>query len=843
MSNFDPFDDKTAVAPQELQDAMIEQGRAHVVRRETLSPPNPLLDQTTPPLDSPSTKRMVPLGKSREKVDLQESLDEFTVEDNDPRPEEALRKIADRLNLASAPDDDPLRGFLFVKSGKDRGRRVGLPQGKTTIGRGVDNDIVLTDISVSRKHVVVERRDNIYFVCDLSSGNGTFINGRDRDGEILIVNGDTFTIGKTEILFEGPEAQDEMLSTNTWDRDKRSDQHKEDASTIAGKGLSSETDNSIDDLMCDELTNVVPSVQISPEVLNPNGNGRAPSGFDANNSQNAAIDAIESIIATPEPEIISMHTALPVPAPIKQAPASPPSPPSALPVAKGGKKQPASTMLGMSSSDIKRQTSQPLPGQQMMPRPPMPGPGQAQLPGPAHNMARTMPSQRGPMPSGSPMPQRSATMNPQPWPNTMQGSGPMPMAGAPMPMQGSGPIPMANVPGHPSAPYDSRANHPMGQRPMMGGPDLRSRYAKPENKRGKGPIIVISLALVLVAVGIVVAIALQTDASDTVADNSQAASKTDAGEGSPKTPDEAKPAVATTTSPTTAGPDAGGPVSDAGVSMDSLFAKNSGVPVSTWGNDESFIASLPAVATPAEVIPETPEIPPEVIPETPTPPAVVKTPPKEKPKVAITRPRPPKNLNNRRPPKDPVVKAPSTAGVKAAARALYKKKKFSEAANKLDNAADRFSESEQDDLLELADKYRQVGNLLATGSGKNATAALSALKKALKKDKSVGGMHADLIRIRIGSVAPKAAGSYMAQKKYTKAKRAADDASRYNERDAVAAIYRSLEKTAAKLVKKAKKAIKAGDDSEAKSLLREAISIAPKSSAPADKARAMLSDF
>ena len=46
-----------------------------------------------------------------------------------------------------------------------------------TIGRSSENDIQIRDKFVSRKHLRVRQRGNRFFVKDLGSENGTFING------------------------------------------------------------------------------------------------------------------------------------------------------------------------------------------------------------------------------------------------------------------------------------------------------------------------------------------------------------------------------------------------------------------------------------------------------------------------------------------------------------------------------------------------------------------------------------------------------------------------------------------------------------------------------------------
>jgi pSer/pThr/pTyr-binding forkhead associated (FHA) protein len=66
---------------------------------------------------------------------------------------------------------------------------------KLTIGRHSENDIVLKDISVSRRHATVEVRGQKLLVFDAGSKNGTIVNGtRAKSAELY--HGDVVKIGK-----------------------------------------------------------------------------------------------------------------------------------------------------------------------------------------------------------------------------------------------------------------------------------------------------------------------------------------------------------------------------------------------------------------------------------------------------------------------------------------------------------------------------------------------------------------------------------------------------------------------------------------------------------------------
>ena len=66
---------------------------------------------------------------------------------------------------------------LYIMNGPDKGRSFDLKGDIIHIGRSPHNNIQIKDKSVSRKHLKIIRRGDKYFVEDLKSKNGTFING------------------------------------------------------------------------------------------------------------------------------------------------------------------------------------------------------------------------------------------------------------------------------------------------------------------------------------------------------------------------------------------------------------------------------------------------------------------------------------------------------------------------------------------------------------------------------------------------------------------------------------------------------------------------------------------
>ena len=57
------------------------------------------------------------------------------------------------------------------------------------IGREGENDLIIEDAFVSRKHSEIRNKGDRYEIVDLNSTSGTFVNGKQIE-EILLSNGD-----------------------------------------------------------------------------------------------------------------------------------------------------------------------------------------------------------------------------------------------------------------------------------------------------------------------------------------------------------------------------------------------------------------------------------------------------------------------------------------------------------------------------------------------------------------------------------------------------------------------------------------------------------------------------
>lgn len=109
-----------------------------------------------------------------------------------------------RLALEDAPASDgratSREPVLEGTQGALKGQRFTLRQGRQTIGRRVDNDIVINDPSVSATHAWIVNQHGHYTLMNTLSTNGTFVNDK-RIHESVLVHGDRLRFGQAEFSF------------------------------------------------------------------------------------------------------------------------------------------------------------------------------------------------------------------------------------------------------------------------------------------------------------------------------------------------------------------------------------------------------------------------------------------------------------------------------------------------------------------------------------------------------------------------------------------------------------------------------------------------------------------
>ena len=95
-------------------------------------------------------------------------------------------------NLKKIPKGE---GGIIVLKGPKVGEIIIFNKSVFSIGRELDSDIFLDDITISRKHANIEKITTYHKITDLGSLNGIYVNGKLEEEKIL-ENGDKIQIGK-----------------------------------------------------------------------------------------------------------------------------------------------------------------------------------------------------------------------------------------------------------------------------------------------------------------------------------------------------------------------------------------------------------------------------------------------------------------------------------------------------------------------------------------------------------------------------------------------------------------------------------------------------------------------
>jgi len=97
-----------------------------------------------------------------------------------------------RLVVVTSPSAEPAAGSS-----------IGL-DAITTLGRDVNNAIVVDDQFASAQHAVLTFRGRTWYVEDLKSTNGTFVNGVQVEGVSPLGYGDELQLGQVRMRLERP---------------------------------------------------------------------------------------------------------------------------------------------------------------------------------------------------------------------------------------------------------------------------------------------------------------------------------------------------------------------------------------------------------------------------------------------------------------------------------------------------------------------------------------------------------------------------------------------------------------------------------------------------------------
>ncbi len=93
-----------------------------------------------------------------------------------------------------------MNGKLIFRAGIQAGKEFPLADEDITIGRVLENNIVLDDVQISRNHMKIFQKDGDLFIEDMKSTNGTILNGKVLKKAQKLKNGDMVTLGENNIF-------------------------------------------------------------------------------------------------------------------------------------------------------------------------------------------------------------------------------------------------------------------------------------------------------------------------------------------------------------------------------------------------------------------------------------------------------------------------------------------------------------------------------------------------------------------------------------------------------------------------------------------------------------------
>jgi hypothetical protein len=104
-------------------------------------------------------------------------------------PPQPNRRLTTGLHAAGGAS--PPLSLQFPRGGGDQ----------FSIGRDASCDLAIADMTVSRRHATLERTEDGWLISDLSSTNGTRVNGWRVRGKVPIKAGDLVSFGNLETVF------------------------------------------------------------------------------------------------------------------------------------------------------------------------------------------------------------------------------------------------------------------------------------------------------------------------------------------------------------------------------------------------------------------------------------------------------------------------------------------------------------------------------------------------------------------------------------------------------------------------------------------------------------------
>jgi hypothetical protein len=108
-----------------------------------------------------------------------------------------------RTVLMSEKKRLPVVGWLVAMNGNHKGEDFRLHEGQNFLGAAPDCDVVLTDDTVSSKHASLRVTNGQYFLTDLDSSNGSYLNDEENQiSKVELKDNDIIRLGEVKMKFK-----------------------------------------------------------------------------------------------------------------------------------------------------------------------------------------------------------------------------------------------------------------------------------------------------------------------------------------------------------------------------------------------------------------------------------------------------------------------------------------------------------------------------------------------------------------------------------------------------------------------------------------------------------------
>jgi len=144
----------------------------------------------------------IPVLKPEVKQQIENNIRNNNVFETQALNVEMPRSVVEETQMLAKPKPKNLALLTYLEG--EAIKEVGIVNNITNIGRDpeVCDVVISTDGHIGRKHALIYLKNDRFYLTDLNSKNGSFINGESLQGERQINDGDVIKLATTEIKFK-----------------------------------------------------------------------------------------------------------------------------------------------------------------------------------------------------------------------------------------------------------------------------------------------------------------------------------------------------------------------------------------------------------------------------------------------------------------------------------------------------------------------------------------------------------------------------------------------------------------------------------------------------------------